>query len=142
MIDDIYIYALTNKSIEYKRNSGFYFLNLRELVNKDEESHNSFKLKQALVGLNTYLSYYKNDERMAYMTDYESVKIIPVLHRNTLSFFGIQKKSNYLCFAKISDKFIALDFDNVLTTYSCATGKVLKKHKLKQEVIIDGMKIW
>lgn len=76
------------------------------------------------------------------MTDYESVKIVPVLHRNTIAFFGIKKKENYVCFLKNQDKLTALDYDNVLTTYSIATGKILLKHKLKVPIITSSMRIW
>lgn len=70
------------------------------------------------------LSYYRSEERLAYMTDYESVKIVPVLHRNTISFFGIKRKEHYACFYKYGDRLTALDFNNVLTTFSVATGKI------------------
>jgi hypothetical protein len=46
-------------------------------------------MKRSLVGRMTQLEYYKNDERLAYITDYESIKVIPVLHRSTVNFFGI-----------------------------------------------------
>lgn len=88
------------------------------------------------------LSYYRQDERIGYMTDYESIKIVPVLHRNTISFFGINRKSNYLCFKKDADKLIALDYDNVLSTFSIATGKILKRFKLKKPVITASQKVW
>lgn len=69
------------------------------------------------------------------MTDYESVKIVPVLHRSTISFFGIRKKNHYVCFRKHADKLTALDYDNVLSTFSIATGKILKRIKLREPVI-------
>jgi len=99
-------------------------------------------MKNALVGKLTFLSYFRNDERMAYMSDYESVKIIPVLHRNSISFFGIRKKENYILFKKHSDKLIALDYDNVLSTYSIATGKILMRHKLSVPIIKPTQRIW
>jgi hypothetical protein len=56
------------------------------LIEKAEESFN-FKLKGALVGHNNLIDYYRQDERIAYMTDYEEIKIVPVLHRNTINLF-------------------------------------------------------
>lgn len=123
-----------NKSVSLKRSAGFYFQNLSSLLNKEDDDQ-TFKMKRALVGKSNYLSYYRSDERLAYMTDYESVKIIPVLHRNTIALFGINKMTNYICFYKNGDRLIALDYNNVLTTYSLSTGKVLKRHKLKTPVI-------
>jgi len=99
-------------------------------------------MKNALVGKLTYLSYFRNDERLAYMSDYESVKIIPILHRNSISFFGIKKKENYLLFRKHADKLMALDYDNVISTYSIATGKILMRHKLAVPVLKSTHRIW
>ncbi|CDW84531.1 wd-40 repeat protein [Stylonychia lemnae] len=141
LIDDKYIYAVMNKSKELGRQSGFYFQNLDQLISKSEQAQ-TFRLKNALVGQLTFLSYFRNDERMAYMSDYESIKIIPVLHRNTISFFGIRKKENYVLFKKNQDKLIALDYDNVLSTYSIATGKILMRHKLANPVIKKSQRIW
>jgi hypothetical protein len=99
VIDHIYIYGLMNQSSELKSANGFYFQNLNTLLNKQLESQ-FFKMKNALVGQMNKLEYYKFEERMAFMTDYESIKIIPVLHRNTINFFGIKEKESYVCFAK------------------------------------------
>jgi hypothetical protein len=59
---------------------------------------------------------------------------VPVLHRNIISFFGMRKRSEYICFRKIHDKLIALDEDNVLTTWSVVTGKILEQNKIKNEI--------
>lgn len=139
VIDEKYIYALMNKSSS--RPAGFYFMNAESLISGSDEA-NTFKMKRALVGQMTNLSYYRSDERIGYMTDFESVKIVPVLHRNTIAFFGIKRKSNYVCFRKHADKLNCLDTDNIITTYSIATGKILKRVKLKKPVISPTHKIW
>lgn len=76
------------------------------------------------------------------MTDYESVKIVPVLHRNTISFFGIKRTSKYVTFRKHNDKLTALDYNNVLSTFSIATGKILKRMKLRTPVLMPTERIW
>lgn len=100
------------------------------MLNKNMESH-TFKMKNALVGKLNQLDYYRQDGRLAYFSDYDSIKIVPILHRNCINFFGIKHKDLYVCFAKLQDKFITLDYNNVLTTYQMATGKVISSFKLK-----------
>jgi hypothetical protein len=90
VVDDKYIYALMNKSPSLGRIAGFYFMNIESIISGANDA-NTFRMKRALVGQMTFLSYYRQDERVGYMTDYESVKIVPVLHRNTISFFGIKR---------------------------------------------------
>lgn len=76
------------------------------------------------------------------MTDYESVKIVPVLHRNTISFFGMKRKSKYVSFRKHNDKLTGLDYNNVLSTFSIATGKILRRKKLNTPVLLPSERIW
>ena len=47
-----------------------------------------------------------------------------MLHRNTISFIGMEKRSAYLATKVIADKFVALSNKNVLTTWSILNGKV------------------
>lgn len=61
---------MTNDIPSKKLTSGFYFYDLNQLVEKAEESFN-FKLKGAIVGNNCIVDYYRQDERIAYMEDYE-----------------------------------------------------------------------
>jgi hypothetical protein len=69
----------------------------------------AFKLKYALGGKSYHLHYYKQEERIAYQSDFQTVKVVPLLHRNTLSFFGMRPRHEYLAFKRIKDAFIALD---------------------------------
>lgn len=88
MIDGDCIYGMTNDIESKKLSSGFYFYNLNQLVEKAEESFN-FKLKGAIVGCNNIIDYYRQDERIAYMQDYDEIKIVPILHRNCINMIGM-----------------------------------------------------
>lgn len=61
------------------------------------------------MGKNNLFDYYIEDERLAYMHDYEQIKIVPILHRNTINFIGMKLRSEYLAFKRYEDKLIALD---------------------------------
>lgn len=58
------------------------------------------------------------------MSDYDSIQIVPSLHRNVINFMGMLDRSQYIATKKMKDKFIALDKRNILTTWSSITGKL------------------
>lgn len=87
-----------------------------------------------MVGVCGLIDYNEDNCRFAYLRDYEAVVIVPVLHRNNISFFGMKARSEYIVFRKINDKLIALDDDGCLTTWSVVTGKVLEQHKIRHEI--------
>ena len=53
-----------------------------------------------------------------------------MLHRNTIAFIGMGKRETYLATKTINDKFIALDNNNFIFTWSTVTGKLLSINKL------------
>ena len=59
------------------------------------------------------------------MANYDTIKIVPVLHRCAIGFIGMRPRHKYLAFKKIKDKLIALDKKGFLTTWSIITGKIL-----------------
>jgi hypothetical protein len=65
------------------------------------------------------------------MEDYDSVNIIPTLHRNNINFIGMLNRSEYIISKKINDKFIVVDRKNNIQTWSIITGKLLTQYKLE-----------
>jgi hypothetical protein len=59
------------------------------------------------------------------MVSYETIMIVPSLHRNVISFFGMPPRSEVICFRKLHDRIIILDDKNTLKTWSITTGKLL-----------------
>ena len=59
------------------------------------------------------------------MLDYDTVEIVPALHRNVINFIGMNKRETYLVTKKMKDKFIALDKNNYLTMWNVITGKLV-----------------
>jgi hypothetical protein len=87
-----------------------------------------------MVGVCGLIDYNEDNCRFAYMKDYEEVAIVPVLHRNNISFFAMKVRSEYIVFRKIHDRLIALDDDGCLTTWSVVTGKLLEQHQISHEI--------
>ena len=65
------------------------------------------------------------------MSDFDTVQIVPSLHRNVINFMGMLNRDQYLATKKMKDKFIALDKRNILTTWSAVTGKLEQVHQLQ-----------
>ncbi len=59
---------------------------------------------------------------------------MPCLHRNTLAFIGHTSRDPILVQKVMKDKFIALSKKGDLTTWSIATGKLLEKHKIRDDI--------
>jgi hypothetical protein len=104
------------------------------MLNKQEggKSEFSFKLKRALGSRSDLLIYYESEERIAYQSNFETIKIVPILHLNVMTFFGMQKRKEYLAFKRVKDQFIALDKHLTLTTWNVTSGKLLKQTKVKE----------
>jgi hypothetical protein len=71
-----------------------------------------------------------DNERIAYMSDYSVINIVPALHRNVINFMGMDNRENYIATKKIKDKFMALDKNSVITTWNLLNGKLEAQHKL------------
>jgi folate-dependent tRNA-U54 methylase TrmFO/GidA len=59
-----------------------------------------------------------------YLSSFDSIEVIPILHRNTISYIGMKKRNNYLAARQIQDKIVCLDKKNHLTTWGVMTGKI------------------
>ena len=61
------------------------------------------------------------------MSSYESIKIVPVLHRCVIGFIGMKPREEYLTCKRVKDRLMALDRKGRITTWSVLTGKVLEQ---------------
>jgi hypothetical protein len=125
VIDAEYCYSLSNESPKQGR-PGFYIQNVAGFMNTKPNSSSNFKLKAAVVGQNDLLDYYKDDQRIAYISSYDVIRIVPLLHRTVLGFIGMRPRNEYLAFRKFNDRLLALDKLGALTMWSVITGKVLE----------------
>ncbi len=67
--------------------------------------------------------------------------VVPLLHRNTISFMAMQRRQQYIAHNHIKDRFIALDKDNFLTTWSICTGQIIGTPQ-KVEVDYSGYELY
>jgi hypothetical protein len=59
------------------------------------------------------------------MSSYDSIEVIPLLHRNTMSFIGMKNRKEFLATKVVDGKFIALSNKGKLYTWDFITGKLL-----------------
>lgn len=75
------------------------------------------------------------------MNDYETISIVPALHRNVINFMGMDTRDQYLCNKKIKNLFVALDKRNFLYTWNILTGKLIHKQKV-DGIDLSGYEIY
>jgi len=76
------------------------------------------------------------------MQSFDSLNIVPALHRNTIAFIGMNKRDTYLATKVIKDKFLALDNKNNLFCWNVATGKLLEVNKLPAKQDYSSYKVF
>ncbi len=143
-MDNNFCYTLSHESTTQisglPQSSG---LRLFDLENLSETSTvNSYSLAGAQVGAYSAFDYSKTNGRLTYQNSLKHINIVPVLHRNIISFMGMQDRDKYLATKVILDKFLAFDKYNYITCWSILTGKLLCKHKIdvdftEYEIYVD-----
>jgi len=68
-----------------------------------------YKLKNAVVGVNRHIDFCNSSFRIAFLKDFDTIEMVPVPHRNTINFLGMQSKSNYLIWRECNGILNALD---------------------------------
>jgi hypothetical protein len=69
-------------------------------------------LDNVQVGFNGIIDWNSDYSRFSFLKSFNSISIVPALHRNTLAFIGMGHRETYLATKMINDKFIALDNKN------------------------------
>ena len=110
------------------RASGLRLYDINYILKKHTDT--SFLLDNVQVGINGFIDWNQEHSRISFLQSYNTLNIVPALHRNTISFMGMSKRDNYIATNVIKDKFIALDRNNQLFCWSVLTGKLLSIHSL------------
>jgi len=86
----------------------------------------TYKLKNAVVGVNRHIDFCNSSFRIAFLKDFDTIEMVPVPHRNTINFLGMQSKRNYLIWRENFGVLTALDKNGVLQSWVITTGKTKK----------------
>lgn len=63
------------------------------------------------VGCQGLIDYSETNERLVYLTSYDKITVIPMLHRNTTSFIGMRERKSYLASRIILGQFAAISVE-------------------------------
>ena len=101
--DKVWVYALNNRRVGYDNklkkqggaviNPGLCVYDFSRLLEGNLEVH---KLSDALVGSNSFIDYNKATQTISFMKNYSQIVMMPLPHRNTIKFFGMGDKKDYL----------------------------------------------
>jgi hypothetical protein len=111
-----------------QRSSGLRLYDINNVLKKDKDT--SFLLDNVQVGFNGSFDWNQDYSRITYLKSFNQLTIVPALHRNTISFIGMDSRDSYLATKVIKDKFIALSKSNELYCWNVVTGKLLCVNKL------------
>jgi len=98
-------------------------------------------LDDTLAGVNGLIDFSIENNRLSYMVDYQTIQIVPILHRNVVNFMGMLDRHHYIATKRIKDKFMALDTRGFITCWSCVTGK-LESQNIVKNLDLSGYKIY
>ena len=87
-------------------------------------------LRSALVGANDFIDFDLVTQTIAFIRNYSQIALMPLPHRNTIKFFGMGVKSDYLIWRQQDGCFTALDQSLRITTWSTVSGKILKSQSI------------
>jgi hypothetical protein len=121
--DNNYLYTLSHKRPEKNVGSGFRLYDVWNCITTGEDLN--YQLSKVQVGCQAMIDFSKNNQRFVFQSSFDKIEVIPVLHRNSIYFMGMDERENYLCTKVQGDRFIALDKHGVLTTWNIFTGKVI-----------------
>jgi hypothetical protein len=107
-----------------KDNPGLYAYDLQRLSNSGILI--TYKLKDAIVGVNRHIDFCNSSYRIAFLKDFDKIEMVPVPHRNTINFLGMQTKNNYLIWRESNGVLTALDKKGDLQAWVIGTGKTIK----------------
>ena len=109
---------------------GLYVYDFSRLVEGAVEVHS---LSKALVGANDFIDFDFGMQTISFIKNYSTIRIMPLPHRNTIKFFGMGNKNDYLVWRQQDGTFSALDKKNLhVTMWSTVTGKIIKTESIDQ----------
>ena len=93
-------------ALESGRNS-LSMVDLDDLLN-DPKDVQATPICSAVVGCNNQIAFNEESNRLAILSDFEKVRLMPMLHHNTMQFRDMEKRSEYLFGRQIKDRFTAV----------------------------------
>ena len=101
--DKVWVYALNNRRVGYDNklkkqggqvlDPGLYVYDFSRLLEGTIEVH---KLSQALAAASDFIDFDTVTQTISFMKSFSQIVMMPLPHRNTIKFFGMGDKKDYL----------------------------------------------
>ena len=79
-----------------------------------------------MVGVNSHIDFCNKSYRIAFLKNFETIELVPVPHRNTINFLGMDRKNKFFIWREVEGIFTALDMKGILRAWVIGTGKTTK----------------
>jgi len=132
--DFVYLLAHSGKN----KTSGLKCINLKTFI--EQNSDHNYHLASVQVGFSNHIDFSVSNNRIIYIQNNDTIGIVPLLHRSTISFMGMGPREDYLSAKVLKDKFLVLSKRSELQTYSIISGKMISSFDLKKKAKKDFSK--
>lgn len=94
------------------------------------------------MGVNRYIDFCNSSYRIAFLKDFDYIQMVPVPHRNTINFLGMQPKSSYLIWRESQGVFTALDKKGTIRAWVVGTGKTTRCNVTASSIDLKGYALY
>ena len=120
--DQNYLYTLCHKT--EGKSAGLRLYELENVIEKDKD-YSLLLTSEIQVGCQGHIDFSHENERIIFQSNFESIEVIPLIHRNTMSFIGMKERNTYLASRVVDGRFIALSNKGKLYSWDLITGKLI-----------------
>ena len=103
--------------------SGVFLYDLRRLI-KEHQVEIYQLVSKCVLGANDQFEL-SDQRRISFVENFSAIQLLPLIHKNTIPFVGMQPRSEYLIWREKNGFFTALDVNGELHTWSIPTGNHL-----------------
>ena len=122
----------------WTRKPGMYVYDLSQMLKGHVET---YQLSDAIAGQNNMIDFSLSKKTITFSKNFNTIQIIPLIHRNVSQFFGMDPISEFLIWREEAGHLIAVTKKNVqLKIWSKYSGKMIltkKELRIKQESKIN-----
>jgi len=90
------------------------------------------QLNKSVLGVNDQFEL--SEDRISLVENFSAIELLPLIHRNSINFVGMNEKSKYLIWREKNGFFTALDDVGELHTWSVLTGAHLFDKKIDEKL--------
>jgi hypothetical protein len=83
------------------------------------------------VGCQGLFDFSDENQRLIFLSSFEKIMVIPMLHRNTARYMGMKDRKNYLATKVMNGRFIALSKKGKIYIWDQITGLLMREEMIE-----------